>query len=251
MAKLNAIVKYLNKELNVKKINDSKVNGLNHRSKTNEIEKIGFAVDGCMDSFKQAIKLKCGLLVVHHGIKRRPEKFPSITKKRFAFLKKHNLSVYGVHLPLDLHRKYGNNIRLCKMFRLTKIKKFGWYNGQAIGYSGQFKKSVSLSSLVKSINKKLKTKSKVLPFGKKKVKTMGVVSGGGEINLPEAAKKKLDVLLIGEIKHGSYQRTKEWKINAIDAGHYATEVWGVKALMPVLREKFGVRTVFIDLPTGL
>jgi putative NIF3 family GTP cyclohydrolase 1 type 2 len=35
------------------------------------------------------------------------------------------------------------------------------------------------------------------------------------------------------------------------AGHYATEVWGVKAVAERLARETGMKTLFIDLPTGL
>jgi putative NIF3 family GTP cyclohydrolase 1 type 2 len=35
-------------------------------------------------------------------------------------------------------------------------------------------------------------------------------------------------------------------MNLVVAGHYRTETVGVKALMPLVREAFGVRTVFIE-----
>ena len=35
------------------------------------------------------------------------------------------------------------------------------------------------------------------------------------------------------------------------AGHYATEVWGVKAFAERLSRETGIKTLFIDLPTGL
>jgi putative NIF3 family GTP cyclohydrolase 1 type 2 len=34
------------------------------------------------------------------------------------------------------------------------------------------------------------------------------------------------------------------------AGHYATEVWGVKAVAERLSRETGIKTLFIDLPTG-
>jgi putative NIF3 family GTP cyclohydrolase 1 type 2 len=34
-------------------------------------------------------------------------------------------------------------------------------------------------------------------------------------------------------------------MNLIVAGHYATETVGVKALMPLIRDAFGVDTVFV------
>ena len=35
-------------------------------------------------------------------------------------------------------------------------------------------------------------------------------------------------------------------MNLIVAGHYATETVGVQALMPLVRDTFGVDTVFVD-----
>lgn len=40
-------------------------------------------------------------------------------------------------------------------------------------------------------------------------------------------------------------------MNVIFAGHHATETVGLKALSKVIQKKFNVKTVFIDLPTGL
>ena len=48
-----------------------------------------------------------------------------------------------------------------------------------------------------------------------------------------------------------YYTAKECKFNVILAGHYKTETSGVKALGRLLEKKFGLKTVFIDLPTGL
>ena len=42
---------------------------------------------------------------------------------------------------------------------------------------------------------------------------------------------------------------KEGKINVIFNGHYESEVWGVKALMKPIKEKFKTDVEFIDVPT--
>ena len=52
MKNLNKIVRFLNKELNVRNINDSSRNGLQVRS-AEKINKIGFAVDACLSTFKR------------------------------------------------------------------------------------------------------------------------------------------------------------------------------------------------------
>jgi dinuclear metal center YbgI/SA1388 family protein len=250
MAKLNSIARFLNKELDIKKISDSSRNGLQIRCKP-EVKRIGFAVDACLSTFEKAKKAKVDLLIVHHGVKWKRQKYRKLAKKREEYLKKKNISLYGVHLPLDAHNKYGNNIRLANILNIEKPKKFAKYHGSNIGYKGMFKKSTTLQNIAKVLNKSLKTKTRIFPFGKKKIKTIGIVSGGGGETIEEAVKDKVDCLVLGEIDLGAHNRAKDYGLNMVVAGHYATETTGVKALMPVLKEKFKVQTIFIDNPTGL
>ena len=64
---------------------------------------------------------------------------------------------------------------------LKNIKKFGKYKGRTIGYKGVLKKSLSTKNIARILNKKLKTNCKVLDFGKSKIKSIGIVSGGGSV----------------------------------------------------------------------
>ncbi len=251
MENLNTITRFLNKELKIRSIKDTSKNGLQVKGKT-QVTKIGFAVDGCIEVFEKAKKAKCDLIVVHHGILWKGLKDPlKNTAKRKAFLQKNKMSLYGVHLPLDKHEKYGNNIELANILGLNKIKKFGRYHGTSIGYSGSLSKAMSPAQTAAILNREIKTKSKILSFGKKKVKTVGIVSGGGALALTEAIKSRLDLFITGEAPLHTYHTTKEAKMNMIIAGHYATETTGVKALMKLLKQKFNIQTIFIDIPTGM
>ena len=248
MVKRDDIVKFLNNELKVKQIKDSSKNGLQLKGNI-EVKKIAFAVDAGIEVFEKAKKQGCDMLIVHHGIKWRPQK--KDISKRLNYLKINKLSLYASHLPLDSHNKYGNNIQLCNIFDLTNIKKFGEYHGVFIGYQGTLNKTKSITEISKILNTKLKTKSTICDFGKKEIKTIAIVSGGGISALDEAIKKKIDLFITGETSHSSYHYIKEAKINVIFAGHYATETVGVKALMPILKNKFNVETIFIDVPTKM
>ena len=90
MAKLSQIKKFLDKELKIKSFPDSSKNGLQVKCKP-EVNKIGFAVDGCISTFEKAQKLKVDLLIVHHGINWKKQKYPKLAKKREDFLKKNNI----------------------------------------------------------------------------------------------------------------------------------------------------------------
>ena len=244
--KARTIANFLDKELDVKKIKDSSRNGLQVNSKK-DIKIVGFAVDGCLSTAKLAKKNNVDLLVVHHGL---------IWKNRFSifglnritkdFLKKNGIALYAVHLPLDLHKIYGNNIQLANILSLNNIQKFGKYKGRAIGYKGILKKAISIKDIAKILNKRLHTKCKVLDYGKNKIKSIGIVSGAGYDVFKEA--KDVDCFITGEAPYHIHWWSRELKRNTIIAGHYETETFGVKSLMPLINKTFKVATIFLDNP---
>ena len=67
----------------------------------------------------------------------------------------------------------------------------------------------------------------------------------------QAIGRNIDLYITGEPSHSVYHHAVEGGLNFLAAGHYATEVWGVKAVAAKLEKETGIRTLFIDLPTGL
>lgn len=241
------VVSFLNEELRAGKIRDASLNGLQVRSRAKgALGRVGFAVDACISTFEKAHELGVDLLVVHHGIKWRPQKDRDLEKKREAYLKKNNLALYAAHLPLDLHREYGNNIQLSRLLGLQNPRKFGTYHGIKIGYAGALGAATSLDDLAAILKKELKTTCSVFRFGKARIRTLGIVSGGGGSMLKDAVQERLDCFVVGEIDLATHNAAKEYGMNLIVAGHYATETVGVKALMGPVGDVFGIETVFID-----
>ncbi len=246
-ATIAAISRFLNSTLRVRSIKDASVNGLQVRSrKAGEIRKVGFAVDGCLSTFEKAKKLGVELLVVHHGISWRPRKDRALEMSRAAYLRKNNIALYAAHLPLDLHEEYGNNMQLCRLLGVWDPKKFGKYHGIKIGYAGSFNRVVRLDALASVLNRELDTQCRIFPFGSRHLRSIGIISGGGGSLLKEACTSGLDCFLVGEIDLAVYNAAKEYGMNLIVAGHYATETVGVKALLPLIRESFGVDTIFVS-----
>ena len=243
------IARFLNRTLRVPRIEDSSRNGLQVRS-TNAgvIGRVGFGVDADLATFRRANDLGVDMLVVHHGIAWRPQKDRALEQKRASYLKQRDIALYAVHLPLDLHETYGNNAQLADLLGLKHPQKFGRYHGLAIGFSGMLAKTVPPDALALVLNRKLHTRCRVLGFGKERVRNIGVVSGGGGSTLQEAVAKRLDCLVVGEIDLAVHNNARDHGMNLIVAGHYATETTGVKALMPLVAERFGVDTVFVNEP---
>lgn len=246
------IASFLSRTLRVRKIKDASLNGLQARSrKRGELRKVGFAVDACLSTFEKAERQGIDLLVVHHGIKWRPQKDKELENRRAAYLQHSDMALYAAHLPIDLHEEYGNNIRLCRMLDVRQPRKFGKYHGIKIGYAGAFGRPTSLKTLAAKLERGLAASCRVFRFGRERVSSIGVVSGGGGSLLLDAVREELDCFLVGEIDLAVYNAAKEHGMNLLVAGHYATETVGVKALMPLVRETFGVETVFVSDPKDL
>ena len=243
------IVKYLNTFLEIEKIKDSSCNGLQVQG-LKSIKRIGLTVDACMAAYKKAAAKKCQMLVVHHGLI-----WNGLTSIRGAeyeqvrYLLEHGLNLYAAHLPLDMHPEVGNNIMLAKALNLSSVKPFGKYKDNFIGYEGVLPALYTLDGLGRACGRILGGAFSTLPFGKKKCRTVAIVSGGGSDAIPEAIDKGIDCFITGEPLHWNHHAALESKLNVLYLGHYHSEKPGVKALGKKMEKEFNVETVFIDEPT--
>lgn len=240
---------------------DASQNGLQVASSDKPIKKVAFAVDACLENFQKAIQLKADVLFVHHGL--FWGKPLTVTGQHYARIKEliqNDLALYAVHLPLDADTTYGNNAGLARNLKLENIQAFGFYKGIRIGMKGEIPKSqkcdvtkngITIDELISKLfpcGEKAKT---ILPFGKKLIKTVGIVSGGASGNLIDAIAENLDCFITGEIKHETYHEALEHEINVVAGGHYQTETVGVKLLCEKFHEDTKIETVFIHTPTNL
>jgi dinuclear metal center YbgI/SA1388 family protein len=246
-----SITTFLDSYLKNSTIKDSSCNGLQVQGQ-DVITTIGLAVDACMASYKKAVKNKCQMLIVHHGlIWDSLTTISGPTYQHIKYLIDNNLNLFASHLPLDAHPIVGNNIQLAKLLKLRSIRLFGAYHGTDIGYAGKLPSPVSIERLKDRVNTLLDTQSSYLPFGKKSISTVGIVSGGGSSCLPEAIRDGIDCVITGESAHWNHHAALEAGINVLYGGHYQTETLGVKALGKVIEKKFRVKTIFLDEPTNI
>ena len=243
------ISSYLDDILNTKNIEDYSFNGLQLESE-NDIENVYCGVDASLDFFKKAKEPKNSLFITHHGIFWKDNN-PSIKDSlynKIKYLLDNNSSLYASHLPLDMHSKYGNNVSLLKFIGIKEdsFKPFGIYHGNYISYSGEFENSVEIEAISSKLKEIASDKIYSFPFGKKSIKTVGVVSGGGSFAGAECKNKNIDLFITGEGSHELYNYAKDSQLSVIFATHYATEIFGVMNLGKLINNKFGISFTFID-----
>jgi putative NIF3 family GTP cyclohydrolase 1 type 2 len=105
--------------------------------------------------------------------------------------------------------------------------------------------------LVRKLRKALNGPVKFFNFGPKQIRTVGVVTGAAGSEIYRVAEENIDTFITGEAPHWAAVAAEELGLNLLLGGHYATEVFGVKALAAHLSKRFRVPWEFIDCPTGL
>jgi dinuclear metal center YbgI/SA1388 family protein len=248
MTRIETLTRFLDSELRIDEFTDSSNNGLQVDHPSGKIEKICLGVDASSDLFERAQKRKADLVIVHHGLSWGDslKRITGLNYKKIASLVKLDMALYASHLPLDAHPRYGNNARICRTLGLKKLKRFGEYKGTEIGYMGEFAEPVSYANFKKMVKDRIGANMQTTDFGPKRISTVGVISGDAGDEVEQAAKQNLDVYLSGESSLVAYNLAKEYNMNAVFAGHYATEVFGVRALSKMLAKKFNVETEMID-----
>jgi len=248
---LTAIVKHCDRILRPDKIRDNEraLNGLQVQNR-GYVTRIAAAVDASLATARLAIAADADLLVVHHGLfwsARQP--WTGTNYELLRLLVENNLAVYSAHLPLDFHPRLGNNALLCAALGLKRPRPFLLMDGQHYGL--QSRTPLSRATLAVRMEHATGEKPFVISGGPETCRRIGVVTGGAGEFLKTAAVEGVDTYVTGEGPHWTYALAEEMGVNVLYGGHYATETFGVKALVTHLSKKFGPPWSFIDHPTGL
>ncbi len=245
---LDAIVSFLDRRLRVEEFSDNSNNGLQVRN-SGTVRRICIGVDACQDFFVEAAQRDADLLITHHGLSWGDslKRITGLNYRRLKFLLEHDMALYACHLPLDAHPEVGNNAQICRALGLIELNPFGSSLGPPVGFSGMLPEPVQYAELKNSIRAVLNNTVATMDFGRERVRSVAVVSGAGASEIGEAAEKGIDVFISGEPRLTAYHQAREYGINAIFGGHYATEVFGVQAVGTLLNDEFGIGTEFIDM----
>lgn len=230
---------------------DNALNGIQVGDVEVEITKMTFAVDACLDTFIRTKDEGAQALFVHHGLFWGPAlALTGVRGGRIRYLMKNDIALYACHLPLDRHPALGNNAQIAKVLGLEDLEAFGEYKGRKIGYKGRLPGGMDLESIVVRLFGSWDTRINALRFGPKKISSVGIVSGGAVYEAAQAIDEGLDLYITGDASHNIYHECREAGINVLFAGHYLTEIFGVRAMAEYVKEELGLETEFLDVPTG-
>jgi dinuclear metal center YbgI/SA1388 family protein len=251
MASLSEIVSYTNRFLRIRDVGDwdHALNGLQIEN-SGRITRMGAAVDVSTRVLTEAQKRDVDLLIVHHGLFWPGlQSIQGALRRQLRLAFENDIALYSAHLPLDIHPQVGNNAQLLAALGLKSARPFLEEKGQPVGL--KIRASLSRSELVRKLQKALNGPVKVFGFGPKQTHAIGVVTGAAGSEVYRVADEEIDTFITGEAPHWAAVAAEELGMNLLLGGHYATEVFGVKALVAHLSKRFRVPWEFIDCPTEL
>lgn len=225
---------------------------------TEQINEVYTAVFPSDKVLKELIKkdVRNALLFIHHpsvwDIRKRPV-FTAINKKLLEEMKKRNVAIYNLHVPLDNYGEYSTSKTLADALRLTDLKPCSPYCGGLAGVIGNTK-CKTISELRNIFEKAIGHKIKVYDYGNKKIengKVVVVAGGGNEVEfLKEAFDEGIKVVVTGVSSNNDYSRRhhqyeEENEITVLGGTHYSTEMFACKAMCKYFK-KLGLPSKFIE-----
>lgn len=223
--------------LHVSEFDDVSNNGIQIASDVKDVKTVAFAVDASVKNVRAAAAAGAQILVVHHGISWGGG-IKRITGGVFNVVKAAmdaGVAVYACHLPLDASRECGNNFEIARALGMTRLKKAFSYHGNIIGVTGNLADVGRIGEVFSHVKAQLK--------GLKGAVKLGVCSGGAGDFAPRAKELGCDAYLTGEASWGDVIAAENVGMKMITAGHYETEVFGVRALAKLTAAQFKVKTV--------
>lgn len=252
MGQLTDIVAFCDERIRRREIKDFEgaENGLQVEN-GGTVKKVGAAVDAGLATFDAAIREEVDFLICHHGLFWNapiPLTGPSYTKVKLAL--ENNLAVYGAHLPLDCHPEIGNNALLAEALGLSRIDTFLPYQGNdmatvAAGPEG------GRAELANRLQALFPDTYQAIEYGSDQPGQVAILTGSGQSAVPHLRNQGIDTLITGELRQHHFNMAQEQALNLYPCGHYATEVFGVKALAAEVAARFNLDWVFLDQPCPL
>lgn len=232
---------------------DERANGVQFIG-SQEVAKVAVGVS-CNEAFlHEAVAWGATYCIFHHGLDTNTYKarFPLSSQKRLKLVVKNDLTIAGFHYALDAHPDIGNNALI--------LQQLGAKRGPAFfdewGWVGTFDTPKSIEKLREQCELLFGEEIMTFESGEETITTIAVVSGEGKPSarhIAEMEEKGVQLFLSGESSEWAPHLMLESEINYFVCGHYATEVFGVKALAEKVSQTFGnqVEIKFIDVPNPL
>ena len=249
MADRDELIAFLDDLLDAGAFEDYGPNGLQVPG-AREVRKVVTGVSAHRELFREAARAGAQMVLCHHGIiwGSRPQPVTPAQRVRLEILFGEDMSLAAYHLPLDAHPEHGNNALICEALGFEPAGTFAEAKGREIGLIARSAEGVPFGELRSRCAAAFGQEPFAWDSGPDTVRSLGVVSGGGDFAFAEAIALGLDAFVTGEPSEPAMADSREAGVHFVAGGHYATETLGVRRLGDLLADRFGIEHEFLSIP---
>ena len=214
-----------------------------------EVKKILVVLDITSAVIREAVDTGANLIVSHHPVIFNGEKSitdASVTGELVLSMAEAGISAICMHTNLDSARGGVNDI-LADLFGIENAKPLDPIEDGTVGIGryGEIGCAMELSEFLSVVCEKLSCGGVRYHDAGKTVKKLAVGGGSCGDFITVAKELGCDTIVTADIKHNQFLDARELSINAIDAGHFATENIVSEKLCEVILESFPDASVSI------
>ena len=247
MMQRTELAAYLDTLLDAPSFSDYAPNGLQVEGRST-IGRLVVGVSANQALIDAAVAHEADAVLVHHGFfwRNEPRTLTGLRARRVGSLMRHEISLFGYHLPLDAHELFGNNVGVLRALGATPNARFG--GAPALGWLGTLETPLRADAIVDAVTAAVGQAPVAFLHGSAVVERIAVVTGGGAGFFEEALDAGAELFITGEPSEQSQGLAEELGAHFVAAGHHATERFGPRALGEHIAERFGIDVAFIDVP---
>jgi len=248
MVETRTLVDYLDSLLEADSVRDYSPNGLQVEGKPT-VHRLMTGVTACQALLDQAVDWGADALLVHHGWfwKNEPACLVGMKRRRVRTALDADLNLLAYHLPLDVHRSYGNNAELGRRLGVSVGGQSDAGGIPGLLWHGRLDEPVSAGAFAERLERELERSPLHVGIGAETIRTVAWCTGAGQDFIDQVAALGVDAYVTGEVSERTTHAAREHGLDFYAAGHHATERYGVQALAAHLADRFELEHRFVDI----
>jgi putative NIF3 family GTP cyclohydrolase 1 type 2 len=223
MLYLNDLAQFLDRYFEIERYSPSERGGV-YIPSTRPIKRIGLALEPWESLPQWVEKQKLDALLLHRPWQLQSKLMPDI-------------GVLSHHLAFDECMTLGFNPRLADVLSMSALEVLGKKAERAIGAIGNIPQQ-NLTEYLHCLIEIFGGREEVHLGKTTEVSRIAVVGGMNDALVREAATRGANLYVTGQMRQPAATALEETGISAIAVGHRRCELWGLKALAGLLRDRW-------------
>ena len=226
MLYLNDLAQFLDRYFAIERYSPSERGGV-YVPSTRLVKRIGLALEPWEGLPQWVEKRKLDALFLHRPWQLQSELLPDI-------------GVLSYHLPFDERMTLGFNPRLAEVLSMSSVEVLGEKQGRAIGAIGDAPQQ-NFNEYLYCLSEIFGGREEVHLGKATEISRIAIVGAMNDALVREAARRGANLYVTGQMRQPAAAALEETGISALAIGHRRCELWGLKALAGLLRDRFSCR----------